>query len=157
MGDARIYRMSNRAFAGLRSFAAAAGRAALPVLLALAALLEARRACDLAGADPWRAATPAERGWRAWSDRYPGLDARLEALAAGLAPGEAIALVVPDGSDLAVWWRTRVLYALPRQPLAAVVEARAARELPRALPRLYVDAEGEVALIRARSGAHGGR
>ena len=149
--------MSNRALAGLRSLAAAAGRAALPVVLALAALLEARRAFDLAGADPWRAATPAERGWRPWSDRYPGLDARLEALAAGLAPGETIVLVVPDGSELAVWWRTRVLYALPRQDVAAVVEARAARGLPRSLARLYVDAEGEVALVRARNGAHGGR
>lgn len=149
--------MSNRALAGLRSLAEAAGRAALPLVLALAALLEARRAFDLAGPDPWRAATPAERGWRPWSDRYPGLDARLEALAAGLAPGEAIALVVPDGSDLAVWWRTRVLYALPRQELAAVVEARAARGLPSALPRLYVDAEGAVALVRVRSGARGPR
>lgn len=149
--------MSVRPPAWLRPLAALARRAALPLALAAAGVLEASRALDLAAADPGRAATPAERGWRAWSDRYPGLDARLEALAAELAPGEEIALVVPVGSDLAVWWRTRVLYALPRQRLVAVVEADAARALPRALPRLFVDAAGEIALVRLPGGARGDR
>lgn len=140
--------MSQRAPSRLEPFAATARRLLLPSLLAALALLEAWRGHRLAGPDPWRAATAAERGWRAWSDRQPGLDARLEALGAGLAPGEELALVLPVGTDLADWWRVRVLYGLPRQRLVRVVEADRAPELPRTLDRVWIGADGEVALER---------
>jgi hypothetical protein len=149
--------MSPRAPSRLEPSAAVARRLLLPSLLAALALLEVWRGHRLAGPDPWQAATAAERGWRLWSDRQPGLDARLEELGAGLAPGEELALVLPVGTDLADWWRVRVLYGLPDQKLVRVVEVDRAPELPRALTRVWVAADGEVAVERRERKRRGGR